>query len=159
MSDVTITDVTTRSFCLGLWGPRARDILQRVSADDVSDAAIPYMTAPRSTSARCRRSRSGSATSASWATSCYGPIEMGARLWDTLWAAGRDDGLIAAGLGAFDSLRLEKGYRLWGQDIDTEHDPFEAGLGFAVRMDKDVPGARGARGDPRRAAPQRSSCR
>ena len=44
--------------------------------------------------------------------------------------------MIAAGGGAFDSLRLEKGYRLWGQDIHTEHDPFEAGLGFAVRMDK-----------------------
>ena len=43
---------------------------------------------------------------------------------------------MAAGSGAFDSLRLEKGYRLWGQDIHTEHDPFEAGLGFAVRMDK-----------------------
>ena len=70
----------------------------------------------------------------------YGPIEMGARLWDTLWAAGREDGLIAAGFGAFDSLRLEKGYRLWGQDIGTEHDPFEAGLGFAVRMDKDFQG-------------------
>ena len=44
--------------------------------------------------------------------------------------------MVAAGGGAFDSLRLEKGYRLWGQDIHTEHDPFEAGLAFAVRMDK-----------------------
>jgi len=47
-----------------------------------------------------------------------------------------DHGIVAAGAGSFDSLRLEKGYRLWGQDIHTEHDPFEAGLGFAVRMDK-----------------------
>ncbi|MFB3738416.1 MAG: glycine cleavage T C-terminal barrel domain-containing protein [Candidatus Velamenicoccus archaeovorus] len=53
-----------------------------------------------------------------------------------LWEAGREHGMVAAGLGAFDTLRLEKGYRLWGQDLDTEHDPFEAGLGFAVRMDK-----------------------
>jgi dimethylglycine oxidase len=50
---------------------------------------------------------------------------------------------VAAGGGAFDSLRLEKGYRLWGQDISIEHDPFEAGLGFAVRTDKEFQG-RGA---------------
>jgi dimethylglycine oxidase len=65
---------------------------------------------------------------------------MGARVWDLLWEAGREHGLIAGGLGAFDSLRLEKGYRLWGQDINTEHTPFEAGLGFAVKMDKDFQG-------------------
>ena len=66
----------------------------------------------------------------------YGQIAMGQRAWDVLWQAGREHGIVAAGGGAFDSLRLEKGYRLWGQDIHTEHDPFEAGLGFAVRMDK-----------------------
>ena len=66
----------------------------------------------------------------------YGQFAMGDRAWDLLWEAGRAHGIVAAGSGAFDSLRLEKGYRLWGQDIHTEHDPFEAGLGFAVRMDK-----------------------
>jgi glycine cleavage system aminomethyltransferase T len=57
---------------------------------------------------------------------------MGLKLWDTLWQAGREHGLIAAGRGAFNSLRLEKGYRLYGTDMTTEHDPYEAGLGFAV---------------------------
>jgi glycine cleavage system aminomethyltransferase T len=61
-------------------------------------------------------------------------------VWDLLWEAGREHGLIAGGLGAFDALRLEKGYRLWAQDINTEHDPFEAGLGFAVKMDKEFQG-------------------
>jgi glycine cleavage system aminomethyltransferase T len=65
---------------------------------------------------------------------------MGQRAWDTLWEAGREHGIVAGGGGAFDSLRLEKGYRLWGQDLHTEHDPFEAGLGFAVRMDKGFQG-------------------
>ena len=59
---------------------------------------------------------------------------MGERAWDLLWEAGARHGIVAAGGGAFDSLRLEKGYRLWGQDIHTEHDPFEAGLGFAVQV-------------------------
>ena len=57
-------------------------------------------------------------------------------MWDTLWAAGHEHGLIAVGGGAFDSLRIEKGYRLWGSDIHTEYNPYEAGLGFAVRLKK-----------------------
>ena len=66
----------------------------------------------------------------------YAPAEQGLRLWDALWEAGQPLGLIAAGGGAFDSLRLEKGYRFWGNDIHTEYNPYEAGLGFAVRMRK-----------------------
>ena len=66
----------------------------------------------------------------------YAPVEQGLRLWDILWQAGRPLCLIAAGGGAFDSLRLEKGYRLWGQDIHTEYNPYEAGIDFAVRIDK-----------------------
>jgi glycine cleavage system aminomethyltransferase T len=61
---------------------------------------------------------------------------MGRKLWDELWAAGKPFGMIAAGRSAFGSLRLEKGYRSWGSDMTTEHDPYEAGLGFAVRKDK-----------------------
>jgi 4-methylaminobutanoate oxidase (formaldehyde-forming) len=57
-------------------------------------------------------------------------------LWDTLWEAGRPYGLVAGGYRAIDALRLEKGYRAWAADITPEETPFEAGLGFAVRMDK-----------------------
>ena len=63
----------------------------------------------------------------------YTTADMGPKLWDTLWEAGQRHGVIAAGRGAFNSLRLEKGYRSWGTDMTTEHDPYEAGLGFAVR--------------------------
>jgi glycine cleavage system aminomethyltransferase T len=66
----------------------------------------------------------------------YVPAEYGAALWDTLWEAGQDLGVVAAGGAAFDSLRLEKGYRLCGQDIHAEYNPYEAGLGFAVALDK-----------------------
>jgi glycine cleavage system aminomethyltransferase T len=61
---------------------------------------------------------------------------MGLTLWDTLWDAGQQHGVIAAGRGAFTSLRLEKGYRSFGADMTFEHDPYEAGLGFAVKLDK-----------------------
>jgi glycine cleavage system aminomethyltransferase T len=66
----------------------------------------------------------------------YTAADMGRKLWDTLWEAGQAHGVIAAGRDAFASMRLEKGYRSWGTDLTAEHDPYEAGLGFAVRMDK-----------------------
>jgi 4-methylaminobutanoate oxidase (formaldehyde-forming) len=66
----------------------------------------------------------------------YAPSEYGMRLWDTLIEAGRPYGLVPGGYRAIDSLRLEKGYRVWGADITNETDPFSAGLGFAVRLEK-----------------------
>jgi glycine cleavage system aminomethyltransferase T len=66
----------------------------------------------------------------------YTSPEYGGRLWELLWKAGRPDGLVAAGRAAFDTLRLEKGYRLWGADMHTEYRPDEAGVGFAVKLGK-----------------------
>ena len=66
----------------------------------------------------------------------YCPTEFGLALWDALWAAGREHGLVAGGYRAIDSLRLEKGYRVWGADITPDDTPYEAGLGFAVKLDK-----------------------
>ena len=66
----------------------------------------------------------------------YCPTEFGLALWDAIWEAGREHGLVAGGYKAIDSLRLEKGYRVWGADITPEDTPFEAGLGFAVKLDK-----------------------
>ena len=66
----------------------------------------------------------------------YCPMEFGLRLWDTIWDGGREHGLVAGGYKAIDSLRLEKGYRVWGADVTPEDTPFEAGVGFAVKLDK-----------------------
>ncbi len=123
-------------FALGLWGPKARDVLRAVTDVDVSNEAFPYMTARYLNVGEVHpvwSQRISYAGELGW--ELYGQIAMGQRAWDVLWEAGEEHGIVAAGGGAFDSLRLEKGYRLWGQDIHTEHDPFEAGLGFAVRMD------------------------
>jgi 4-methylaminobutanoate oxidase (formaldehyde-forming) len=70
----------------------------------------------------------------------YCPMEYGAALWRTLWEAGRPHGLVAGGYRAIDSLRLEKGYRVWGADITPDDTPYEAGLGFCVRAEKDFAG-------------------
>jgi dimethylglycine oxidase len=134
---VQLTVRTGSLFALGLWGPRARDVLQAVADLDVSNDAFPYMTARYlnvGEVAPVWAQRISYAGELGW--ELYGQIAMGQRAWDVLWEAGREHGIVAAGGGAFDSLRLEKGYRLWGQDIHTEHDPFEAGLGFAVKMEK-----------------------
>jgi dimethylglycine oxidase len=138
---VTISERTGESFVLGLWGPRARAILEAVTDADVSNEAFPYMTARYLDVGEVGRvwaQRISYVGELGW--ELYGDFAMGRRAWDLLWAAGRDHGLIAAGLGAFDTLRLEKGYRLWGQDIHTEYDPLSAGIGFAVRWAKDFQG-------------------
>jgi glycine cleavage system aminomethyltransferase T len=134
---VTITERTGGLFGLGLWGPLARDVLAAVTDEDVSNEAFPYLTATYVNVGEVGpvwAQRISYAGELGW--ELYGQIAMGDRVWDLLWEAGREHGIVAAGGGAFDSLRLEKGYRLWGQDLDTEHDPFEAGLGFAVRLEK-----------------------
>ncbi len=66
----------------------------------------------------------------------YAPAEYGAALWDSLWSAGAEHGLTAAGYRAIESLRLEKGYRVWGSDVTGETDPLSAGLDFCVAWDK-----------------------
>lgn len=133
---VTIADITSQWAGVGLWGPRARDVLAGVAEADVANAAFPYFTARPLTidTVPAFALRISYAGELGWELYC--PAEHALRLWDVLWGAGQPHGLIAAGGGAFNSLRLEKGYRLWGADIHTEYTPDEAGLGWAVRQGK-----------------------
>ena len=64
------------------------------------------------------------------------PFDQALHVWDKLWQAGSEFDMISAGQGCFDSLRLEKGYRLWGGDIYTEYTPYEAGMAWTVRLNK-----------------------
>jgi glycine cleavage system aminomethyltransferase T/glycine/D-amino acid oxidase-like deaminating enzyme len=133
---VAVSDVTSSRACLGLWGPRARDILASVTGDDLSNEGFPYLTARQITvgDVPVLALRVTYVGELGW--ELYPPTEYGAVLWDTLWAAGRPFGLVAGGHRAIDALRLEKGYRVWSSDITPDETPFEAGLGFAVRTDK-----------------------
>jgi glycine cleavage system T protein len=133
---VAIEDVSSSYACLGLWGPEARQILQKVSPADLSNAAFPYMSARRITvgDVPALALRVTYVGELGWEFYC--PMEYGQRLWDTLWEAGAPHGLVAAGYKAIDSLRLEKGYRYWGAEITPDYTPFEAGLSFAVKLDK-----------------------
>jgi len=136
---VQVADVTSSLACLGMWGPRARDILASVTTDDVSNESFPYLTARQIVvgNAPVLALRVTYVGELGW--ELYAPMEYAAGLWDTLWGAGQDQGMVAGGYRAIDSLRLEKGYRVWSSDITPEDNPDQAGLGFAVRMNKDIP--------------------
>jgi len=133
---VEVEDVTSAYACIGLWGPSAREVLRRLTPVDVSNASFPYMTARELPvgSVPCLALRVTYVGELGWELYC--PAEFGLRLWDTLWEAGAASGLVAGGYKAVDSLRLEKGYRVWGSDIGPEVDPYQAGLGFCVKLDK-----------------------
>jgi glycine cleavage system aminomethyltransferase T/glycine/D-amino acid oxidase-like deaminating enzyme len=125
---------------IGLWGPKSRLLLQRVTDADVSNAGFPYFRAKQIyvgdvPVVALRVSYVGELGWELWA-----PAEYGAQLWETLWEAGQDLGVRPMGGGALESMRLEKGYRLWGTDIDTDANPFAAGLPFAVDMDTEFVG-------------------
>ncbi|MFD0921293.1 GcvT family protein [Saccharopolyspora rosea] len=134
--DVHVRDITAGTCCVGVWGPLARDLVQPLSRDDFSHEGFGFF--------RVRRARVAGVPVTAMRVSYVGELgweiyadaDVGLRLWDSLWEAGQDLGVVAAGRSAFNSLRLEKGYRAWGADMTAEHTPYEAGVGFAVRMDK-----------------------
>ena len=136
---VTVRDVTSSRACIGLWGPMARDILASTTSDDVSNTAFPYLSAREISVGNVPVTALRVTYVGELGWEFYCPMEYGLLLWDTLWAAGKPMGMVAGGYRAIDSLRLEKGYRVWSTDITPEVTPFEAGLGFAVRMNKAVP--------------------
>ncbi len=133
---VSLDDVTARFACFGLFGPEARTILQRCTSADLSAAVFPYLTArpiPLA-GAEVLALRVTYVGELGW--ELYVPFDQGLAVWDRLWAAGEDVRLVAGGYRAIDSLRLEKGYRYWSADVTPDDTPWEAGLGFCVRLDK-----------------------
>ena len=133
---VQVEDVTSSLACVGLWGPAARLILQPLTTTDISNEAFPYMSSQQLAvgPVPCLALRVTYVGELGWELYC--PSEFGLRLWDTVWEAGHSHSLTAGGYKAVDSMRLEKGYRVWGADIGPEVNPYEAGLGFAVKLEK-----------------------
>jgi glycine cleavage system aminomethyltransferase T/glycine/D-amino acid oxidase-like deaminating enzyme len=132
-----LTDLTSAWTTFGLWGPRARDVLQGCTGDDVSNLGFSFGT--------CRSieldgvtvlaSRISYVGELGW--ELYVPIEEGARAWDTLWEAGRQHGIVPVGIGVYGTTgRLEKGYRAFGNELTADYDIVEAGMARpAVKKD------------------------
>jgi glycine cleavage system aminomethyltransferase T/glycine/D-amino acid oxidase-like deaminating enzyme len=127
--DAVLSDQTSAWATFGLWGPRARDVLASVTRDDVSHAGFPFGTFREIEvgGITVLASRISYVGELGW--ELYVPFELGGRLWDELWAAGRPRGLIAAGIGVYATTgRLEKGYRAYGAELDSSYTLVEAGM-------------------------------
>ena len=136
-----VHDLTSAWTTLGLWGPRARDILGSLTSADLSHEGFPF--------ARCRSievaelpvlaSRISYVGDLGW--ELYVPIEQGARLWDLVWEAGGPHGIVPVGIGVYATTgRLEKGYRAFGFELDGEYDVVEAGMAWGKVKDADFVG-------------------
>jgi 4-methylaminobutanoate oxidase (formaldehyde-forming) len=132
--DAKLIDVTPQFGTLSLMGPRARDVLQRVTDADVSNAAFPFghVRGIAIAGQPTRALRVSYVGELGW--ELHVPMPGLAAVYDALMTAGGPLGLALAGYRALESLRLEKGYRAWGSDITGNDTPFEAGLGWAVKL-------------------------
>ncbi|SLN29568.1 4-methylaminobutanoate oxidase (formaldehyde-forming) [Pseudoruegeria aquimaris] len=134
--NVVITDVTSAEGVLAVMGPNARRLLQKVSPNDFSNAANPFGTAQEIEIGMglARVHRVTYVGELGWEV--YVSSDMAGHVFETLHAAGQEMGLKLCGMHMMDSCRIEKGFRHFGHDITPEDNPVDAGLGFAVKVDK-----------------------
>ena len=135
-ADVTIRDVTNRFATINICGPRARDVLQAVSDDDLSNIAFPFLTARdiEVGNSRALAVRIGYVGELGY--ELYVEQEYAAHVYEALREAGEAHGIADAGYRAIEHCRLEKGYLYWSGDITPDYNPHEAGLGFAIALEK-----------------------
>lgn len=136
-----IHDLTSALYTVGVWGPRARDLVQSVTGADLSNAAFPFGTARTVDlgSIRTLMSRISYVGELGW--EIYAPMEEGLQLWDTLWDAGQAFGVVPVGIGVYAGTgRLEKGYRAHGNELELEYDLVEAGMARPKVKDADFVG-------------------
>ena len=133
---VVFEDATDDFAVFGIWGPKARKILAEVTRYDLSNENFPFMHSRQIAVAgvEIRATRITYVGEFGW--ELYVPVPDGSTVWNALYEAGQPFGLMECGYRAIESLRLEKGYRAWAGEINSETDPYEAGLGFAVSKKK-----------------------
>ncbi len=139
--DAQVVDLTSSWCTLGLWGPRARDILSSLTSDDVSHEGFPFAACRtiELDSLRVLASRISYVGDLGW--ELYVPIEQGARLWDLVWEAGEPHGVVPAGIGVYGTTgRLEKCYRAFGFELDGEYNVVEAGMAWGKVKAQDFVG-------------------
>ncbi|KAL4973307.1 hypothetical protein BDW66DRAFT_168726 [Aspergillus desertorum] len=131
---VHVQEITGGTCAVGLWGPRAADVLHslHMGETDISNKSLPHMRAKAATIASIPVTFFRKSYVGEYGWEIQTSAEHGARLWEAIFNAGKRHGLVAAGRAAFNALRIEKGYRTYGVDMSTEHDPYEAGLAYAI---------------------------
>ena len=134
-----LVDVTSAYCVLSLMGPNARAVLEQVTGSDVSNAAFPFGQVRTIGISGCPVRALRITYVGELGYELHIPIEYATTVYDVLMASGGELGLVNAGYRAIESCRLEKGYRAWGSDIGPDHTPVEAGLGWAVKIRKNIP--------------------
>lgn len=131
---VHLIELTSARAVINIVGPKAREVLQAVSENDLSNEAFPFATAQEIIvgMAKVRAARIGYVGELGW--ELHVPTEFAAHVYDTLWQAGQAHGIRNIGYRAIESLRVEKGYLYWSGDITPDYTPIEAGLGFRVHL-------------------------
>ncbi len=135
-ADVEISDSTSELAVFGIWGPKAREILQSITNYDLGNQNFPFMHSREIdiSGTSLRATRITYVGELGW--ELYLPVQDGAKVWSALIEAGKPFGAEPCGYRAIESLRLEKGYLAWGSEINTETTPLESGLAFAVSQKK-----------------------
>ncbi|MBS9715814.1 FAD-dependent oxidoreductase [Pseudohalocynthiibacter aestuariivivens] len=133
-----LVDITSSNAVLSLMGPKSRDILQEITRVDVSNEAFPFGTAKTIGIAGCPVNALRVTYVGELGWELHLPVEYASAVYAALHDAGAKHGLCNAGYRAIETLRLEKGYRAWSSDIGPDHTPDEAGLGWAVKMKKNI---------------------
>ncbi|WP_428686414.1 GcvT family protein [Roseibium sp.] len=133
-----LVDITSSNSVLSLMGPKARDILEKVTSSDVSNEAFPFGTVKVIGIAGCPVTALRVTYVGELGWELHVPVEYASAVYAALHEAGKPLGLVNAGYRAIETLRLEKGYRAWSSDIGPDHTPDEAGLGWAVKMKKNI---------------------
>ncbi|MEX2324563.1 MAG: FAD-dependent oxidoreductase, partial [Nitriliruptoraceae bacterium] len=124
-------DATNAWTTVGVWGPKARDLVAQTTSHDLSDDRFGFGTSQWVEIAGIRTLMVRISYVGDLGWEIHAPIEQGERLWDTLWEAGQSLGVVAAGGGVYGTTgRIEKGYRLMGAELESEYSPVEAGLAF-----------------------------
>lgn len=138
-ADAKLSDVTSAYGVLSVMGPNARRVIEKLTRDDVSHAGFPFGQARNICVAGAPLIALRVTYVGELGWELHMPVEFMATVYDAIMDAGKEFNIVNAGYRAIESLRLEKGYRAWGSDIGPDHTPLEAGLGWAVKLKRNVP--------------------
>jgi len=137
---VVLKDVTASLTCFGIWGPLSREMLSKLTNQDLSTEAMPFLSMRETTIANIKVQIVRVTFVGELGYEIYADVSNGLALWELLWNSGQPYGIVSCGYKAIDSLRSEKGYLYWGSDISPDEKPNEAGLNFAIAKTKNFIG-------------------
>jgi len=138
--DATVINRASGLSGVAVWGENARETLDPLTDADLSDDAFPFFTAQEVAVGSVPTLALRISYAGEYGWELHTPTEYGEQVWETLYESGQDHGMVPMGTDALNTLRIEKGYRLYGADIRSEYDPYEAGLNFTVDLDTDFVG-------------------